>query len=51
MVEIGRYILETIKADEDGCEAMVAAAKLIYASWHDMGCPPGEFMVEFAERD
>ena len=48
--ERGQYILESIKADADGFEAMCAAAKRIFEAWEDMDRPSGEFMVEFAQR-
>lgn len=55
----GRYVLETVPVDELHEDAMTRkarkafdrAAGRMFQAWRDMGCPKGEFMIEFCTRE
>ena len=52
----GRYVLETIKTGDPREAGFVSAECLqalhrIDVAWMEMGCPKGEFLIEFAERE
>ena len=53
----GRYFLETLKAPINNTPLFAQrslvrnAATNIFEEWVRMGCPEGEFLIEFAERE
>lgn len=54
----GRYVLETIQTDgfipvdsNAAWKPAEKAMKRIWLKWWEMGCPAGEFLIEFATRE